>query len=88
MLKQIHTAKEPKEPAVELAVGAVLDGSTNPLDMDMRVIGESPTDLDLDDGQDVEMHLNRRCIHHTQDACIICGQPVCDDCACDGCQER
>jgi len=46
MLKQIHTAKEPKEPAVDLAVAA-LDGNPNPLDMDMRDIGESPTDLDL-----------------------------------------
>jgi hypothetical protein len=38
--------KKPEKSDVDLAVAA-LDGNPNPLDMDMRDIGESPTDLDL-----------------------------------------
>jgi hypothetical protein len=39
--------RKPEQSAVDIAIDAVLDGNPNPLDMDMRDIGESPTDLDL-----------------------------------------
>jgi hypothetical protein len=38
--------KKPEKSAVDLAVAA-LDGNPSPLDMDMKGIGESPSDLDL-----------------------------------------
>jgi hypothetical protein len=47
MVKEFHTAREPKQSPVDLAISAILDGNPNPLDVDMRDIGESPTDLDL-----------------------------------------
>jgi hypothetical protein len=46
MVKEIYTAKEPKESAVDLAVAAV-EGNPNPLDMDMRDIDPAPMSLDL-----------------------------------------
>ena len=39
--------RKPEQSAVDIAIDDVLDGNPNPLDMDMRDIGESPTDLDL-----------------------------------------
>jgi hypothetical protein len=42
----MNNPKTPTEFVVELAVAA-LDGNPNPLDMDMKGIGESPSDLDL-----------------------------------------
>jgi hypothetical protein len=46
MVVEIHNRKKPKKSAVELAVAA-LEGSPNPLDMDMRSIDPDPTSLDL-----------------------------------------
>jgi hypothetical protein len=46
MVDETRSPKKPKKSAVELAIAA-LDGNPNPLDMDMKNIGDSPTDLDL-----------------------------------------
>jgi hypothetical protein len=46
MVDETRSPKKPKKSAVDLAIAA-LDGNPNPLDMDMKGIGESPTDLDL-----------------------------------------
>jgi hypothetical protein len=42
----MNNPKKPKKSAVELAVAA-LEGNTNPMDMDTKGIGDSPSDLDL-----------------------------------------
>lgn len=42
----MRNTQKPEQSEVDLAVAA-LEGSPNPLDMDMRSIGDSPTDLDL-----------------------------------------
>jgi hypothetical protein len=46
MVDETRSPKKPKKSAVDLAIAA-LDGNPNPLDMDMKNIGDSPTDLDL-----------------------------------------
>ncbi len=46
MMARNPQPKKPEESAVELAVAA-LEGSPNPLDMDMRAIDPDPTSLDL-----------------------------------------
>jgi hypothetical protein len=46
MVAEIYNLKKPEKSVVELAIAA-LDGNPNPLDTDMRDIGDSPTDLDL-----------------------------------------
>jgi hypothetical protein len=42
----MNNPKKPMEFVVELAVVA-LEGNTNPMDMDTKGIGDSPSDLDL-----------------------------------------
>jgi hypothetical protein len=84
---EIHNRNTPKESVAELAV-ASLDGTPNPLDMDFSGVGESPSDLDLDDADEAAICSKPRRSHPAADTCIICGQPVFEDCACDGCQER
>ena len=42
----MNNPKKPMEFVVELAVAA-LEGNTNPMDMDTKGIGDSPSDLDL-----------------------------------------
>jgi hypothetical protein len=86
-MAEIHNCKTPKETTLELAV-ASLDGTPNPLDMDFSGVGESPSDLDLVDAEETEICSKPRRSHPAAETCIICGQPVCEDCACDGCQER
>ena len=46
MMARNPQPKKPEKSAVELAVAA-LEGSPNPLDMDMRDIDPAPTSLDL-----------------------------------------
>lgn len=68
---------KPKKSALELAVAA-LDGNANP--MDMRDIGESPSDLNLYDDNGSEMCPNPHCSLRAVNECIICGQPFCENC--------
>lgn len=42
----MRNSQKPEQSEVDLAIAA-LDGNPNPLDIDMRDIGESPSDLDL-----------------------------------------
>ncbi len=58
---------------------AALDSSVNPMDMDMGGIDPAPTSLDLPEKEDHEMLPNPGCTHSAVDACIICGQPLCQD---------
>ena len=70
---------KPGNPDVELAIAA-LDGNPNPLDMAMEGIDPDPTSLDLEGSQQAMCSSPRR-PRPAEDNCIICGQPVCEDCA-------
>ena len=66
--------------ALELALMAI-EPNANPLDADMSGVGTDPTDLGLDDAEEAEICSKPRRSRPAADACIICGQPQCDDCA-------
>lgn len=71
-----------KMSAVELAVAAV-DGNASPMDLDD--LDPAPTALDPpregDDRFTGETCSNPPCTRRAVDECIICGQPLCEDCA-------
>ena len=72
--------KKPKPCPVQMAVAAVEhDGSV--MDLPVEGFDPSPTALSLDDGEGTEICSKPRRSCPTVDACIICGQPPCDDCA-------
>ena len=71
--------KKPKICPVQLAVAAVEhDGGV--MDLPVEGFDPSPTALDLDDADENGICSEPRRSCPTVDACIICGQPVCDDC--------
>lgn len=71
--------KKPKTCPVELAVKAVKhDGSA--MDLPVEGFDPSPIALDLDDAEEAEIWPAPRSSRPAADACIICGQPVCEDC--------
>ena len=70
--------KKPKTCPVELAVAAVEhDGSV--MDLPVEGFDPSPTALDLDDADENGICSEPRRSRPAGDACIICGQPVCED---------
>lgn len=75
----MHNFLKPRITAVELAIAA-LDGNPNPLDMDFSSVGESRSDLDLDDADENGICSKPRRSHPSAETCIICGQPLCDAC--------
>jgi hypothetical protein len=71
--------KKPKTCPVQLALAAVEhDGSV--MDLPIEGFDPSPTALDLDDADENGICLEPRRSCPAADACIICGQPLCDDC--------
>jgi hypothetical protein len=70
--------KRSKACQVELAVAAVVEGNSNPLDQDMSEISPDRTSLDLTEEQCQTMC--SRCGRPAVDRCAECGSPLCDDC--------
>src|ERR1019366_7844921 len=72
--------KRPKPCPVGWAVAAVEhDGSV--MDLPVEGFDPSPTALDLDDADENGICSEPRRSCPMVDACIICGQPPCDDCS-------
>jgi hypothetical protein len=70
--------RKPEQSAVEMALAAI-EGRPSPLDdADMETVNPDPSSLDLP--EEYEEMCSPRRTHPAADACIICGQPLCDDC--------
>ena len=71
--------KKPRICPVQMAVAAVVhDGGV--LDLPVEGFDPSPSALDLDDADENGICSEPRRSCPAGDACIICGQPFCDDC--------
>lgn len=78
-MEEIRNSKKRRESIVELVVAA-LDGTPNPLDMDISGIDPDRTSLDLPEEKSQATCSNPRCLHAAVDRCPECGCPICADC--------
>jgi hypothetical protein len=83
MVVRNQRRKKPKTCRVQLAIAAV-EGSVHPLDLDVRDLDPSPISLDLPATQEAATCSHHRRMGPAEDQCILCGQPVCEDCVSPG----
>ena len=69
--------RKPEKSAVDLAIGAILDGNPNPLDEDMSAVNPDRTSLDLPGEEHEEMC--SRCARPAVNRCPECRCVLCED---------
>ena len=80
MMLKNRQAKRPTTAEIEMALRAV-EGIPNAMDMDLSGVDPEPTSLDIcSEGSDSVADARCSNHQHVMDQCIICGQPLAEDC--------
>jgi hypothetical protein len=80
MVSKNLRSDKPTEADIEMAVRTV-EGIPNAMDMDLSGVDPEPTSLDIcSEGSDSVADARCSNHQHVMDQCIICGQPLAEDC--------